>query len=107
MLDGFFAGGGAFGLARLAKTVALAAIFGVLLANAFAGLAERGGLPRLTIEWPNEATTKAAQRNEVVTTYRSVGLDGVTTSSIRTRTSVEPAALHEARGSAPCGESYP
>lgn len=93
---------------KLAKFAVIAALVGLIGAQALAATGQRGGLPRLALVWPDDdmprlaRTAPAPTRPPVpaggVTIYRSVGLDGETTAAI-------PRLVKGAGPLTPCGET--
>jgi hypothetical protein len=88
---------------KLARKAGLAVVLCVFAAEGLAILAQRGELPRVTLVWPESDAQRLAKTapfplpNAGVTTYRNIGIDGVTTSTIP-RTFKSPSVL------SPCGE---
>lgn len=89
---------------RLAATAGVAALCAVGAAEVLAALGQRGDLPKVTLVWPDSDELRLAraapspQPDAQFTIYRTVGVDGVTTSSIP-GTKVESRPVIE-----PCGE---
>jgi hypothetical protein len=97
-----------FSVSGLVKVIAAATIIAIFAADALATLAKRGGLPHVSLEWPNPADkTKARNRPEVVTTYRAVGIDGVTTSAIPKVKPADAGLRRDAAVLSPCSEIEP
>jgi len=88
----------AFGLGGVVKIVGVAAIVAVVAAHALATATDRGLLPHVSVVWPQTARTKTTTQVSMIT--RSIGVDGMPTSTITT-------AKHqsnEAQALSPCGE---
>ncbi|HXY57721.1 MAG TPA: hypothetical protein VEH76_03990 [Methylocystis sp.] len=90
----------AFGLVGVAKMAGAVAFLGVVAAQVLATAAERGQLPHLAVVWPQDAA-RGKSATLVSTTIRSVGVDGVTTSTITTS---KPPRV-QAQALSPCGEA--
>jgi len=88
----------AYGLGGVAKSVGLVAIAGVAVAHALATATERGLLPHLSVVWP-QPSAASRSATQISTIVRSVGVDGVTTSTI-----TKPFRA-ETNVSSPCGEA--
>lgn len=101
-------GGRKLSAAGLAKVVAGAMIIGVFAADVLATWAERGSLPRLSLEWPNSVGgLKAGNRSEVIAAYRGAGIDGTATSTIPKAKPDAGGFKRDAAALSPCGELEP
>ncbi len=93
-------------IASLAKTAAAASLLGLVAAECLAALAQRGGLPRITLVWPDAEMQRLAksappaQAGGGFTVYRDIGVDGMTTSAI-------PRIVNGAGPLTPCGQPDP
>jgi hypothetical protein len=72
---------------RFAKTAAALTFAGVLAAQGLDVAAQRRGLPKIAVVWPEAAPQRSVKSGDAlqpggVTIYRSVGLDGETTTTI-------------------------
>ncbi len=90
-------------VAKLAIKAGVAICLCIVASEWLASAAQKGGLPRIALVWPESESWRRAktapspQGTGSVTVYRNVGVDGVTTSTIP-RTYRSPAVI------SPCGE---
>jgi len=88
---------------KIARKAGLAALLCIVAAEGLAAITRNGELPRLTLVWSEsdaQRLAKAApspQSSRSVTTYRNIGIDGVTTSTI-------PRTFKDRGAFSPCGE---
>jgi hypothetical protein len=89
----------AFGLGGVVKIVGVAAIVAVVAAHALATATDRGLLPHVSVVWPQTAT-RSKTTTQVSMIIRSIGVDGMPTSTI---TTTKPQPM-QAQALSPCGE---
>ena len=88
---------------NVALKAGVAVVLGVFVAEGLATMAQKGELPKITLEWPDSKmqqlarSAPPAQLPASGTIYRNIGIDGVTTSSI-------PRVYQGPGVVSPCGE---